>query len=192
MTRGILTDLTFQDALELDALPSIAGSALTMVSTDIETAALGLEDMHEIWANILQLGLSIWLLELRISWACVAPVMIAFGELHRILCRDVTDVKHIVSVIVSSALSPWMSGLMKTWNEAIQTRLGSTLDTLNQIKQIKLLSQADRMLSYTQSLRTLEVRASARWRGVLSIVVICCKSGDVSLSFLDLLLSAEY
>lgn len=82
MIRGMLTDLTFQDALELDASSSIAGSVLTVVSTDIETAALGLEDIHETWANVLQFGLSIWLLELRISWACIAPVMIASGELN--------------------------------------------------------------------------------------------------------------
>ena len=71
--------------LNLDAYELDHSAALTLVSTDVETAILGFDDLHEVWANLAQLIIAIWLLEVQVSWACIGPIIIAIGESFRFL-----------------------------------------------------------------------------------------------------------
>ncbi len=80
MTRGSLIELAYTKTLEFPATRDTKSKAMTVISTDIETAALGIEDAHEIWASLVQTGLAIWLLERQVLWACIAPCLITLGK----------------------------------------------------------------------------------------------------------------
>ena len=50
------------------------------MSTDVERIATGAEDVHQLWASPLEIGLGIWLLQRQLGFACVIPVVIALGK----------------------------------------------------------------------------------------------------------------
>jgi hypothetical protein len=53
--------------------------AITLMSTDVERIVLSMRVIHEIWANILQLGIGIFLLERQLGVAYVAPLVVSLG-----------------------------------------------------------------------------------------------------------------
>lgn len=77
--RGSLITFICSEMTSFDSSGSDVSTALTLVNTDVETAILGFQDLHEVWANVAQLGIAIWLLGRQISWACMGPVIIAIG-----------------------------------------------------------------------------------------------------------------
>jgi hypothetical protein len=56
------------------------GVAVTLMSTDIDGIANGIKDMHEIWANVFELGVAVFLLQRQIGGACFLAVIPAVGE----------------------------------------------------------------------------------------------------------------
>jgi len=81
MVRGNLVSLIYAKSLELSAVSVEDSASVTLMSTDVENAMLGFGDLHETWANLVQIGIAMWLLELQISWACIAPIIISVGML---------------------------------------------------------------------------------------------------------------
>ena len=55
-------------------------ASLTLMSADIERIVQGWETMHEIWANVIEVGLALYLLERQLGVACVVPVAVAIGK----------------------------------------------------------------------------------------------------------------
>jgi hypothetical protein len=84
MVRGSLISIIFEKTLDLNSDGLDESSALAMVTTDVETVVFAFEDMHETWGNVVQIAFSIWLLERRITWACVGPVIISIGVFYSV------------------------------------------------------------------------------------------------------------
>lgn len=66
--------------MELSAAAADYGAAITLMSTDIEGIADGIKEMHEIWANVFELGVAVYLLQLYIGSACFVAVIPAVGK----------------------------------------------------------------------------------------------------------------
>lgn len=79
MVRGSLISAISAKQLTLSASSAQATSGFTLISTDVERICASLRNMHEAWANILELGIAIWLLERQLGVACVAPVVVVIG-----------------------------------------------------------------------------------------------------------------
>lgn len=62
-------------------------ASLTLMSADIERIVTGWQTMHEIWANIVEVALAIYLLERQLGAACAIPLAVAIGvfSTHSIL-----------------------------------------------------------------------------------------------------------
>ena len=58
---------------------------MTLMSTDIDSIASGVNDLHEIWASILELGVAIYLLYLEIGAACFVVAIPAVGTIIPLL-----------------------------------------------------------------------------------------------------------
>lgn len=52
-------------------------SSLTLMSADIERIVTGMQTGHEIWANIIEVGIAIYLLQQQLGVACLVPVGVA-------------------------------------------------------------------------------------------------------------------
>jgi len=52
------------------------------MSTDVERIVQGCRQVHEVWANAVQVIFATWILERELGVACIAPVGICAGEIN--------------------------------------------------------------------------------------------------------------
>jgi ATP-binding cassette, subfamily C (CFTR/MRP), member 1 len=55
-------------------------ASVVLMSADIERITTGWQTIHEIWANVIEIGLAIYLLERQLGVACAIPVAVSVGE----------------------------------------------------------------------------------------------------------------
>lgn len=79
MVRGQLISMLFEKATELNITNANPTAALTLMSADIERIDMGWRTAHEIWANLVEIGIAIYLLERQLGIACLVPVGTAIG-----------------------------------------------------------------------------------------------------------------
>lgn len=80
MVRGSLVSSIYYKTTEISITALDNSAAVTLMSTDVERIEMGLRDTHELWANIVQVGLATWLLQRELGLACLVPIVIAVCE----------------------------------------------------------------------------------------------------------------
>ena len=78
--RGSVIPCIYNKTLRLDSGQCSSSTALTLISTDIETITQGIVMLHETWASLLEIALAVWLLYRQLGGACGVPVGFAIGE----------------------------------------------------------------------------------------------------------------
>lgn len=154
MVRGCLVVAVYEHTTSLDLSATDESGALTLMSTDVELIMRGIRDLHEYWANIIQISLSCWLLQRELGAAFAAPLVVVI-------------VSAIATVVVGSFLGP----RQRAWMEAIQLRVSATANAISQMKLIKMSGMTEPVQSYIQGLRVSEIAIGGRWRTLLGIVV---------------------
>ena len=79
MARGGLISMIYNKMTRLKVTAVDPAASLTLMSADIERIVTGWQTMHEIWANLIEIALAIYLLERQLGVACVIPVAVALG-----------------------------------------------------------------------------------------------------------------
>lgn len=51
-------------------------AAVTLMSTDVERITEGLRPLHDFWASIIQICISLYLLQQQMGVACVVPIIV--------------------------------------------------------------------------------------------------------------------
>lgn len=69
--RGALTTAVFDKMLRLDQEELEKSAAVTLVSTDVSNTERLVSRFHDIWASIVQLSLSVYILATIVGPACV-------------------------------------------------------------------------------------------------------------------------
>ena len=87
MARGGLISMIYSKMTNLSVTAVDPAASLTLMSADIERIVTGWQTMHEIWANVIEVALAIYLLERQLGAACAIPLAVAIGmfSLHSIL-----------------------------------------------------------------------------------------------------------
>lgn len=82
MVRGILVSMICSSTLGMDSsTASTAGSStLTLTSSDVDKICGSFEDIHELWANPIEIGIASWLLERQLGLGCVGPAFTVICE----------------------------------------------------------------------------------------------------------------
>ena len=80
MIRGALTTALYRKTMEIDSKNINGTRTVTLMSTDTERIVRGLLVFHELWANIIQIGLATWLIQVQIGLACIGPIAVTLGE----------------------------------------------------------------------------------------------------------------
>ena len=80
MARGGLVSMMFAKTSLLKANSADPATSLTLMSADIERITNGWQTMHEIWANLIEIALAIYLLERQLGAACAIPIAVAIGK----------------------------------------------------------------------------------------------------------------
>ena len=79
MMRGTIVPAVFRKTLSLEIAATTAASALTHISTDIEAIVEGFVFFHDLWASLIELGISMWLLAVQLGPACAVPIGLSLG-----------------------------------------------------------------------------------------------------------------
>ena len=81
MMRGQLISMLHEKATSITITAADPTAALTLMSADIERIDMGWRTAHEVWANIVEIGIALWLLERQLGVSSVIPVVLGVGEL---------------------------------------------------------------------------------------------------------------
>lgn len=80
MTRGALVGLIHQRSLNSSSSSYDDGSAVTLMSTDVDSLDSVAEIIHETWAQFLEVIVGTTLLARQIGWTCLVPLLIIFRK----------------------------------------------------------------------------------------------------------------
>ncbi|KAI7760766.1 hypothetical protein LZL87_007978 [Fusarium oxysporum] len=142
MYRSGLVSLIFKKTLKLKTTSIKDSAPVTLMTADVETIVAAGASVHDMWANMLELPVGIYL-----------------------LYRQVANSQ--VTTILSGIISPAMEPATVKWNEAVQKRVGETSSMLNQMKGIKMMGLTDFFRKMVQGLRVEELKVSAKFRWLL-------------------------
>ncbi|KAH7407958.1 ABC multidrug transporter [Cadophora sp. MPI-SDFR-AT-0126] len=150
MIRGGLISLLYGKATELSITAADPSSSMILMSADIERITTGWQTVHELWANVIEVGLAIYLLERQLGAACAVPIAVA-----------------IVSMAGSLVATSLVMSRQAMWLEAIERRIAAATEMLGSMKGVKMCGLTDVLSNSLQDLRRDELRISKRFRKLL-------------------------
>ncbi|TLD19247.1 hypothetical protein PspLS_09793 [Pyricularia sp. CBS 133598] len=161
MMRGSMVPLIYQKSLQLDSTTSTVApsAALTLMSTDIETIANGIVQLHETWGSLVEIALSMYLIWRQLGAACAMPIALSIAVMVGTGFLAVPTGKHQAS-----------------WIQASQNRVEATSKTLGSIKSLRISGLNDMAFSVIAKLRSKELLISKQFRVLLgtSLMLAIC------------------
>ncbi|KAL2872068.1 putative ABC multidrug transporter [Aspergillus lucknowensis] len=133
MIRGAIVSLVYKKACTLNAKDADPAESVTVMRADIERMVQGWQTMHEIWANIAEIALAVFLLQRELGMACAVPVGVSIVAL--------------VGCLIGMAL---VVARQAMWLEAIERRLSATSSMLGSMKGIKMLGLQSSLMRLVQ------------------------------------------
>jgi ATP-binding cassette subfamily C (CFTR/MRP) protein 1 len=79
MTRGGMVAAIYQKTLTLSVADANPAAAITLMSTDVERISGGSSHLQETWANTIEVGIALYLIERQLGVACLIPLFSALG-----------------------------------------------------------------------------------------------------------------
>ncbi|KAH7329602.1 P-loop containing nucleoside triphosphate hydrolase protein [Stachybotrys elegans] len=150
MMRGQLISALYDKATDLSLTAADPTSSLTLMSADIERIDMGWRTMHEIWANLIEIGIALYLLQRQLGIACLIPLGTA-----------------LVSIIGSVIAVSFVMARQALWLEAIEKRVAVTSSMLGAMKGVKMCGLSDLLKARIQAMRVEELRISGKFRRLL-------------------------
>ncbi|KAM4056705.1 ABC transporter [Hirsutella rhossiliensis] len=165
--RGCLVAAIYRKTTDVDPARYDMTAPVALMSTDMERILQGCKDFHEIWANALQVAISVWLLYRDLGIACVAPAVVA-----------------VLASFGSLLMSSYADNAQRKWMEATQARVGATVKAIAAIKIARLLGLSGSIDAMLRGLRAAELHAARYFRYIEVLTA--------TLSFAPLLLSPVF
>ncbi|KAI9925941.1 hypothetical protein MW887_005747 [Aspergillus wentii] len=170
MTRGGLVSLIYHSTLNVDASAAGNSAAVTLMSTDIERIASGLEIADYLWAGPVEIGVSLYLLYRQIGAAFASPIVLV-----------------LICVGFPFATSGLSAAAQKAWNEAVEKRVSATASRLGHIKGVKMAGLSDTLGGQLHNFRVKELQISLAFRKIFGLTMICSNTSTILLPVVTLL-----
>ncbi|KAG5953563.1 hypothetical protein E4U53_004782 [Claviceps sorghi] len=154
MFRGSLTTLIYEKTLRLNIMAIQDAEAITLISADIDRIGLCMQILHDAYASLIELALSLWLLCRLLGIAIIPPTVFIIG-------KSCLSIGIPIASAAGNAQVPWL--------EAIEKRLAVTSKTLGNMKSIRMAGLTDTIKDIISTLRAKEIRASRFFR-LLSVL----------------------
>lgn len=149
MLRGVLVSAVFARVTDVSVVAADDSAALTLMSSDVDVIGRAMREIHEFWANILQIGVATWLLSKQIGYAAAGPIIVS-----------------VLSLLATLFVSPLAGKYQVGWLEKTQKRVGITSAMIGHIKSIKMSGLSKHLSATIASLRAQEISASKPFRVV--------------------------
>jgi ATP-binding cassette subfamily C (CFTR/MRP) protein 1 len=155
MSRGMLAGMVYSKTTESEHSAVGDSAALTLMSIDVERIRLGLMDLHELWANLIEVGFASWLLQRQLGKAVAAPLIVA-------LC----------CFLGGGFANRYTGERQKSWMDKIEKRVGLTADVIASMKNLKISGITAPVEDLIQNMRVEELESASRFRTIWIIVVM--------------------
>ena len=147
--RGLTVALIYDKSLHYPAVESDL-PAVTLMSTDIDQITEAVVYNANLWANLTETGIGVWLVWRQMGPIALAPILVV------ILCS------------VGSLWMGWLQGKARgVWVQAVQRRIGFTARALGSMKSVKLAGMADISAKLLQVEREREIDKAIKLRWCL-------------------------
>ncbi|KAL2876417.1 hypothetical protein SGCOL_008417 [Colletotrichum sp. CLE4] len=147
MLRGVLVAAIYTKTTELRVAPGDDSAAVTLMSTDVEAIIRAWREVHEFWANTIQIALATWILSTHLGYAASGPIIVSVFALGATVC-----------------LAPSAQKYQILWVEKVQKRIGITSAMIGHIKSIKMSGLTQKLFQTLADLRLAEMRAATPFR----------------------------
>ncbi|KAL7922301.1 multidrug resistance-like protein [Trichoderma austrokoningii] len=152
MLRGILVSAVFSKVTEVSVGAVDDSAALTLMSSDVDVIVRAIRQIHEFWANMIQIGIATWLLSNQIGYAAAGPIIIS-----------------AISLVATTQVSPLAKKYRVGWLEKTQKRVGITSAMIGHIKSIKMSGLSKHLSDTIAALRVQEITSSKPFRTVSAV-----------------------
>ncbi|KAK2021657.1 ABC transporter [Colletotrichum zoysiae] len=149
MLRGVLVAAIYSKTTELRVAPGDDSAAVTLMSTDVEAIIRAWRELHEFWANIIQIALATWLLSTHIGYAACGPIIVS-----------------VFALAATIFFAPAAQKYQIVWVEKVQKRIGITSAMIGHIKSIKMSGLTQKLSQTLADLRLAEMKAATPFRVV--------------------------
>ncbi|UKZ60321.1 uncharacterized protein TrAtP1_001602 [Trichoderma atroviride] len=149
MLRGILVSAVFSKVTQVSVVAIDDSAALTLMSSDVDVIVRAMREIHEFWANIIQIAIATWLLSQQIGYAAAGPIIVS-----------------AISLVATMLVSPLAKKYRVGWLEMTQKRVGITSAMIGHIKSIKMSGLSKHLSDTIAALRVQEIAASKPFRVV--------------------------
>ncbi|POR36613.1 Uncharacterized protein TPAR_03195 [Tolypocladium paradoxum] len=149
--RSGLVSKIYRDTTALRLTDVKDAAAITMMGTNVDRIIESVSQVHELWASVPEIGVATWLLARQISVASILPLIIC-----------------LVSVVGASRIAAHFGPAQMAWIQRVQERVAVTAKMLSDMKAVKMLGLTDTLFNVTWKLRKDELRASERFRKLLT------------------------
>ncbi|GES61683.1 ABC transporter [Aspergillus terreus] len=155
MIRGSLVSIIYRKTLRLHLNEAKSSAALTLASSDVDRIGLTVESGHEIWASSIETILALVLLQRQLSWASIAPVLLA-----------------LLATAANTRIAKYVPGRQREWGAAIQKRVTLTSAVLRNMKSVKMMGLQATIARTVQGARVYELDLSKRYRSFFAYMAI--------------------
>lgn len=152
MLRGGLVSIIYRKATGLSLTDADPANSVTLMSADVERIVQGWSTITDMWANPLEIGLAIFLLQQELGVAVAVNVGVMVFAL-------------LASLVAMGGIGQHQAN----WLKAIERRLSSTGNMLGSLKGIKMMGLENVLLNSLHGLRMDEMRDSAMFRKLLVV-----------------------
>lgn len=153
-TRAALAGAIYRKTTQIKLTAASDSAALTLMSTDVERIRYGFINLHEFWANAIEVAIASWLLYRQLGTAVVAPIVVV-----------------ICCIIGGAITNRFTKRRQKAWMAKIQTRVGLTAEAISNMRQLKMSGLTPAIESLIQSMRVDELHSASKYRLVYVIVI---------------------
>ncbi|RGP66062.1 hypothetical protein FSPOR_6888 [Fusarium sporotrichioides] len=150
MARGQLISMLYDKATNLSITAANPTAALTLMSADIERIDTGWRTAHDVWANLIEIVIAVYLLGRQLGLACLIPVGAA-----------------IFSIVGSVIAVSFVMARQAMWLEAIERRISVTSQMLGSMKGVKMCGLSQVLGTRIQAMREEELQISGKFRRLL-------------------------
>lgn len=155
MVRSILIVEIYRKATVARIDTGRDSAALTLMSTDMDRINLGLRSIHDVWASLIQVVLSSWMLYLQLGAVFVAPIALV-----------------IVCVAGLGVLIKLTGDSQRAWMAKVQERVGLTATVIASTKSLKISALSNIVGDFVQKLRVDELAAGTRYRTIVILAAL--------------------
>ncbi|KAI2628674.1 ABC multidrug transporter [Hypoxylon sp. NC1633] len=152
MTRACLVTAIYAKTTVIRIASEENNAPLTLMSADIARVMEALKILHELWANVIQVALSSWLLYNMLGAAFAAPIVIV------LFCAGGV-----------AAVVPLMARGQTSWMAGVQMRVGLTSGVIANMKNIKISGLSYPITRIVEKLRVDELRSGSNFRKLMIV-----------------------